>query len=63
MGTGKPQVRWLVVVTRYPCTRCGAAPGELCRTDSGTNTYTPHADRSALASEDGWADPDQESRP
>jgi len=47
-------IRWRQVVQQYGCTRCGAAPGEPCRTDTGKVRYEPHQDRTALASADGW---------
>jgi hypothetical protein len=58
--TGKPPVRWRVVVTHYFCPACGAAPGQRCLTTAGVPKYEPHADRSRMASEGHWLDPDEE---
>lgn len=55
----QPPIRWRHIVTRYPCEVCHAAPGELCRSYSGAVKWEPHADRSRLASANGWRDPDE----
>ena len=47
-------IHWRQAVQQFGCTRCGAAPGEKCRTDSGSPRYEPHVDRSNLAAEHGW---------
>lgn len=52
-------IRWRVIVTRYPCEVCQAAPGEPCYTYSGTRKYEPHAPRARLAAANGWRDPDE----
>jgi hypothetical protein len=49
-----PAPWYRAVWEQYPCTRCGAAPGAPCTSDSGTAKHEPHADRAALASADGW---------
>lgn len=49
--------KWRQVVTEYPCPVCGAGPGEDCTTTSGRISYTPHADRSRLASANHWQEP------
>jgi hypothetical protein len=52
---------WRAIWEQYGCTRCGAPPGQPCRTDRGNIRYEPHADRSTLASKDGWRPPEPDS--
>lgn len=49
---------WHLTVIAYPCPTCDAAPGEDCVTLSGVRKHEPHADRSRLASEHHWRNPD-----
>lgn len=55
----KPHAHWRTVVTRYPCPVCHVPPGSLCQTTSGAIKYEPHADRSRLAADNGWRDPEE----
>jgi hypothetical protein len=54
MPRPKHMQEWQRVILQYPCTYCGAAPGEWCTTDTGHLKPEPHADRSYAASEHGW---------
>ena len=40
---------WLAVFLSYPCPRCGAKPGEDCRTASRKRAPLPHAERTRNA--------------
>jgi hypothetical protein len=61
----RPHIHWREVVESYPCTDCGAGPGDRCHTSGRwpSPKWEPHACRSRLASANGWdyadpADPD-----
>lgn len=42
---GPSQSSWLAHQEAVTCRRCGAEPGEQCRTASGTVSWRPHAER------------------
>jgi len=56
----RPVPWWRAAWQQYGCTRCGAAPGDPCVTDSGKVKYEPHVDRARLASENRWKEENRE---
>jgi hypothetical protein len=39
---------------KYTCPKCGAKPGEYCKTPKGRETNTPHGQRITLCSREDW---------
>lgn len=49
---------WKRVAQAYPCMTCNAKPGQACNSVKGVPQYLPHVDRTRLAADNLWMDPD-----
>lgn len=54
------KARWKQIAQAYACPVCPAGPGSPCITMNGNAKVEVHADRTRLASANGWKDPDGE---
>lgn len=58
---GQPKAEWKEIAESYPCTTCGAGPGEPCVTSNLNVMRDCHVSRTRLASEHGWHYPEEQS--